>query len=132
MGADPLSEVLRAVRLTGAVFFTIDASAPWVVEAPAPRGRWGPAPHAPAWSTSSSITPSPLGRAGLWRGGRAAGASRDRRHHRVPRKETRTSCPSAPGMREIAGPAADGAASREPPSPSPSGAPRAAAASARR
>ncbi|MFT3925739.1 MAG: AraC family transcriptional regulator [Myxococcales bacterium] len=31
---DPLSEVLRAVRLTGAVFFSIDASTPWVAEAP--------------------------------------------------------------------------------------------------
>jgi AraC-like DNA-binding protein len=31
---DTLSEVLRAVRLTGAVFFAIDASAPWVAEAP--------------------------------------------------------------------------------------------------
>lgn len=31
---DTLSEVLRAVRLTGAVFFAIDASAPWVTEAP--------------------------------------------------------------------------------------------------
>lgn len=31
---DTLSDVLRAVRLTGAVFFAIDASAPWVAEAP--------------------------------------------------------------------------------------------------
>ena len=31
---DTLSEVLRAVRLTGAVYFSIDASAPWVVETP--------------------------------------------------------------------------------------------------
>ena len=31
---DTLSDVLRAVRLTGAVFFAIDASAPWVTEAP--------------------------------------------------------------------------------------------------
>src|SRR5207253_1777709 len=28
-------DVLRAVRLNGAVFFTIDASAPWVTETPA-------------------------------------------------------------------------------------------------
>ncbi len=34
---DTLSDVLRAVRLTGAVFFTIDASAPWVIETPAGR-----------------------------------------------------------------------------------------------
>jgi AraC-like DNA-binding protein len=31
---DTLSEVLRAVRLTGAVFFSVDASAPWVAETP--------------------------------------------------------------------------------------------------
>jgi AraC-like DNA-binding protein len=31
---DTLSEVLRAIRLTGAVYFTIDGSAPWVVETP--------------------------------------------------------------------------------------------------
>ncbi|MDX2051791.1 MAG: AraC family transcriptional regulator [Polyangiaceae bacterium] len=31
---DTLSEVLRAVRLTGAVFFSIDASAPWAADAP--------------------------------------------------------------------------------------------------
>jgi AraC-like DNA-binding protein len=34
---DTLSDVLRAVRLTGAVFFDVEASAPWVVEAPAVR-----------------------------------------------------------------------------------------------
>jgi AraC-like DNA-binding protein len=34
---DTLSEVLRAVRLTGAVFFKVDASAPWVAEAPIAR-----------------------------------------------------------------------------------------------
>ena len=31
---DTLSDVLRAVRLTGAVFFAVDASAPWVAESP--------------------------------------------------------------------------------------------------
>jgi AraC-like DNA-binding protein len=31
---DTLSEVLRAIRLTGAVYFTIDGSSPWVVETP--------------------------------------------------------------------------------------------------
>jgi AraC-like DNA-binding protein len=31
---DVLSDVLRAVRLTGAVFFSIDATAPWAVEGP--------------------------------------------------------------------------------------------------
>ncbi len=31
--SDTLSEVLRAVRLTGAIYFSIDASSPWVAEA---------------------------------------------------------------------------------------------------
>jgi hypothetical protein len=31
---DVLSEVLQAVRLSGAIFFNFDARAPWVVEAP--------------------------------------------------------------------------------------------------
>jgi len=35
--ADVLSDVLRAVRLTGAVFFDLDLSSPWVVEAPPSR-----------------------------------------------------------------------------------------------
>jgi AraC-like DNA-binding protein len=34
---DTLSDVLRAVRLTGAVFFSVDASSPWVAETPAGR-----------------------------------------------------------------------------------------------
>jgi AraC-like DNA-binding protein len=33
-GIDPLSDVLRAVRLSGAVFFRIDATSPWVIEMP--------------------------------------------------------------------------------------------------
>lgn len=37
MSTDTLSDVLRAVRLTGAVFFSVDASSPWVAEAPAAR-----------------------------------------------------------------------------------------------
>ena len=37
MSSDTLSEVLRAVRLTGAVFLSVDASAPWVAEAPPAR-----------------------------------------------------------------------------------------------
>ena len=32
---DVLSDVLRTVRLTGALFFLVDASAPWVIEVPA-------------------------------------------------------------------------------------------------
>jgi AraC-like DNA-binding protein len=34
MSSDVLSELLRAVRLTGAVFFNLEASAPWVAESP--------------------------------------------------------------------------------------------------
>jgi AraC-like DNA-binding protein len=34
MSADPLSDVLRTVRLTGGLFFLVDASAPWVVGVP--------------------------------------------------------------------------------------------------
>ena len=37
MPPDTLSEVLRAVRLTGAVFFSIDGSAPWLAETPPAR-----------------------------------------------------------------------------------------------
>jgi AraC-like DNA-binding protein len=37
MSTDTLSEVLRAVRLTGAVFFSVEASAPWVAESPSAR-----------------------------------------------------------------------------------------------
>ena len=31
---DALSDVLRAVRLTGAIFFDVHASEPWVAETP--------------------------------------------------------------------------------------------------
>lgn len=34
MSADALSDVLQTIRLTGAVFFHVDAAAPWVAEAP--------------------------------------------------------------------------------------------------
>ena len=34
---DALSDVLKAVRLTGAIFFDIHASEPWVAETPAGR-----------------------------------------------------------------------------------------------
>ena len=33
-GSDPLSDVLRAVKLTGALFFLVDASYPWGVQVP--------------------------------------------------------------------------------------------------
>ena len=35
MQADTLSDVLETVRLTGAIFFLVDARTPWVAEAPA-------------------------------------------------------------------------------------------------
>ena len=34
---DPLSDVLRAVRLNGAFFYAVEATAPWSVESPAAR-----------------------------------------------------------------------------------------------
>ena len=37
MKADVLSDVLRAVRLTGAVYFDFELSSPWVAEAPPSR-----------------------------------------------------------------------------------------------
>ena len=43
MKADVLSDVLRAVRLTGAVYFDFELSAPWVAEAPSGTAR------PPAW-----------------------------------------------------------------------------------
>jgi AraC-like DNA-binding protein len=33
-GSDPLSDVLRMVKLTGALFFLVDASSPWGIEVP--------------------------------------------------------------------------------------------------
>jgi len=35
MAADPLSDLLKTVRLTGAVFFEIAAEQPWAVGSPA-------------------------------------------------------------------------------------------------
>ncbi|KUM24251.1 hypothetical protein AU467_07555 [Mesorhizobium loti] len=37
MGVDVLSDVLKAIRLAGAIFFDVDAFAPWVTEAPPSR-----------------------------------------------------------------------------------------------
>jgi AraC-like DNA-binding protein len=37
VSADVLSDVLRSIRLTGAVYFDFDLSSPWVAEAPASR-----------------------------------------------------------------------------------------------
>ena len=47
MGADALSDVFRAVRLTGAVFFNLDVRDPWVAEAPRRQGLH-PATSCPA------------------------------------------------------------------------------------
>ena len=63
MSTDTLSEVLRAVRLTGAVFFSVDASAPWVAETRRRRAR-SARTSCRASSTSSSTTWSPPARAG--------------------------------------------------------------------
>ena len=41
MNGDTLSDLLRTVRLTGAVYFSVNASAPWVAEAP-PSCHIGP------------------------------------------------------------------------------------------
>ena len=38
---DALSDVLRAVRLTGAIFFDVHASDPWVAETPPGRSIVG-------------------------------------------------------------------------------------------
>ena len=37
MKVDVLSDVLRAVRLTGSVYFDFELSSPWVAEAPPSR-----------------------------------------------------------------------------------------------
>ena len=41
LGKDPLSEVLRTVKLTGALFFLVEATSPWGVEVPH-AGVFGP------------------------------------------------------------------------------------------
>jgi hypothetical protein len=37
MIGDTLSDLLRAVRLRGAIFFYVEGNAPWVAEAPAAK-----------------------------------------------------------------------------------------------
>jgi len=37
MGRDPLADVLNSVKLTGALFFLVDATSPWCVEVPKAR-----------------------------------------------------------------------------------------------
>ena len=53
---DVLSDVLREVHLTGAVYFDFDLSSPWVLEAPPSREIAGPrayctvtVPTIPGW-----------------------------------------------------------------------------------
>ena len=45
MSKDTLSELLRAVRLRGAIFYSIDGIAPWVAEAPKAREIAGGRTH---------------------------------------------------------------------------------------
>ena len=85
MSTDALSEVLRAVRLRGAVFFDVHATAPWVASAPPAKEL---APHVKlgtehlieyhviisgrCWATIAGGEPEPFGLAhhhgGLGRG----------------------------------------------------------------
>ena len=55
MSPDPLTDVLASVRLTGAVFFAVEGTAPWVAEAP-PGQRHRRPRHARSRTTSSSST----------------------------------------------------------------------------
>ncbi len=55
--SDTLSDVLRAVRLRGAVFFTIDASAPWATETPAAPALWRQG-RSPGRSVSAGASPA--------------------------------------------------------------------------
>ena len=41
MSVDPLTDVLASVRLTGAVFFTVEGAPPWVAEGPPAGARHG-------------------------------------------------------------------------------------------
>jgi AraC-like DNA-binding protein len=64
MTTDALSQVLRAVKLTGAVFFHVDASSPWVAEAPP-----GPAIVADIMPGSQHLIPyHAITRGGCWGG----------------------------------------------------------------
>ena len=59
---DPLSDVLRTVKLTGALFFLVDASSPWGVEVPhADTLR----PDHPAARPARRLVPHRPGRLGL-------------------------------------------------------------------
>lgn len=67
---DTLSDVLRAVRLTGAFYFSIHASAPWVVETrglstSSPRRSASRVPFSQSASLTSSVSPrSTISRSG--------------------------------------------------------------------
>ncbi len=65
--SDTLSDVLEVVRLTGALFFLVDARTPWVAEAPASTDLCPSSFRAP--STSSRITSSAREPAGVNRRG---------------------------------------------------------------
>ena len=90
---DALSDVLRAVRLTGAVFFDVHASEPWVAETPQGGSIVGaifPAPTISFPTTSSPAAPA------------LAASSASRRFTCRPatsssfRTATRTRCPARP------------------------------------
>ena len=59
---DPLSDVLRSVRLTGALFFNVEASSPWVQRRPPPRRSAAVLPAPSTWSRTTSSLPELLGR----------------------------------------------------------------------
>ena len=95
---DALSDVLRAVRLTGAVFFDVLASEPWVAETP------------PGGSIVGTIFPGAehlisyhvVARGTCWGARRRRGAapSRDGRRHRLSARRRARRCRAQPGMRD--------------------------------
>ena len=96
-GFDPLSDVLRTVRLTGALFFLVEASDPWGIEVPAARSLRR---HRHAGRPARGLLPRDAGGVGLGRMPGLEPARFDRR--RRARLRPRRSVPDA----ERAGPAA--------------------------
>jgi hypothetical protein len=91
---DALSDVLRAVRLTGAIFFDIHASDPWVAETPG-----GPSIVAAMFRTPSTWSVTVITQGSCWASFAVSpGVAFGRRHHRLPaRRHARAS--SVPGLR---------------------------------
>ena len=79
MTADVLSDALRAVRLTGAVYFDFELSSPWVAEAPPSReiagngrsngwdGSWGLSRSVMAERFTEMVGQPPMQYLALWR-----------------------------------------------------------------